>query len=194
MEGVILTVRLDTGAQSVDVETSLDTEVVRLAEQVALAKGWMGEVDGGGADMEVYYHSRTIRLGETLGQIGVTDGAVLTVRLRVVDQRGASLHSVETGKSYLIRGYEAVIGRFGPDVLAADKLGRLLDMSKEPQGATVSRLHARIVLIEGRWHLIPEKTTNPTRVNGKPVDPGVPFVLRHGDAVQLGAVTLQFRT
>ena len=195
MEQVILTVRLGTGMQSIDVEASPDIEVMRLAEQVALAKGWVSEVDPRyPGNLEVYGCGRRIHSGETLRQVGIVDGAVLTVRVRGATARGPLLHSSKTGISYWIKEPEAIIGRFAPGVLAADNLGRLLDMSREPQGTTVSRLHARIVLADGKWHLIPEKTTNPTLVNGKLAKPGIPYTLENGDYVQLGAVSLQFLT
>ncbi len=59
--------------------------------------------------------------------------------------------------------------------------------------ATVSRLHARLTLREGGWVLQNESKTNPTSVNGRPLQgnsEGTP--LRDGDRIEMGEVVLLF--
>jgi PPM family protein phosphatase len=59
---------------------------------------------------------------------------------------------------------------------------------------TVSRRHARLVFRDRRWILQNESTTNPTVVNGRPLD-GDPeeIVLEDGARVEMGEVVFSFR-
>lgn len=56
----------------------------------------------------------------------------------------------------------------------------------------VSRRHAVIRHVEGRWFVVDEGSFNGTLVNGVRLPPKVAIVLRDGDEVGIGAETLVF--
>lgn len=58
---------------------------------------------------------------------------------------------------------------------------------------TVSRLHARLAYLDGRWYLENLSQTNPVVLNGRPVvtDGGTP--LDDGDRIEMGEVAFVFR-
>jgi PPM family protein phosphatase len=62
------------------------------------------------------------------------------------------------------------------------------------ESPTVSRLHARLRFKEGGWALRNESGTNPTVVNGSPMNGSRPFVpLEDGDRIEMGEVVFLFR-
>jgi hypothetical protein len=59
---------------------------------------------------------------------------------------------------------------------------------------TVSRQHARMQFIDGRWKLINLSQTNPVVVNGEPLDSAHgQRLLRDGDEIEMGDVLFRFR-
>ena len=59
--------------------------------------------------------------------------------------------------------------------------------------ATVSRQHARLSFVGGRWHLANLSHTNPVSLNGDPVSlTGRTVALQEGDRLEMGAVTFLF--
>ena len=59
---------------------------------------------------------------------------------------------------------------------------------------TVSRMHAKMTLVDRDWRLTNLSATNPASVNGKPLDPDHgSVVLRDGDRVEMGEVVFRFR-
>jgi CRP-like cAMP-binding protein len=68
-----------------------------------------------------------------------------------------------------------------------------VDLSGMPDSASVSRLHARLVLDEEGFKLIEEVgVKNGTHVNGRRIAPNEPVLLKDGDRIGLGAVVLAF--
>ena len=62
------------------------------------------------------------------------------------------------------------------------------------ESPTVSRLHARLRFQEGGWALRNESGTNPTVVNGSPMNGSHPFLpLEDGDRIEMGEVVFLFR-
>lgn len=59
---------------------------------------------------------------------------------------------------------------------------------------TVSRRHARLEFVDGRWQITNLSKTNPILVNERMVAPdgSVPCVLAEGDRIELGEVVLRF--
>lgn len=59
---------------------------------------------------------------------------------------------------------------------------------------TVSRRHARLEFVEGRWYITNLSRTNPLLVNERVLaaDGSVPCVLAEGDRIELGEVVLRF--
>ncbi len=60
--------------------------------------------------------------------------------------------------------------------------------------ATVSRLHAQMVMRGGAWTLTNLSTTNPVMLNGAVLGDGEAHVLADGDRVEMGEVVFRFRT
>jgi hypothetical protein len=58
---------------------------------------------------------------------------------------------------------------------------------------TVSRQHARLSFLGGRWHLANLSQTNPVSLNGTPIpQTGRALTLQDGDRLEMGAVTFLF--
>ena len=60
--------------------------------------------------------------------------------------------------------------------------------------ATVSRLHARLVLHESTWHLINLSATNPAVYNSGMLELGSEQTLSDGDRIEMGEVVFVFRS
>jgi pSer/pThr/pTyr-binding forkhead associated (FHA) protein len=60
--------------------------------------------------------------------------------------------------------------------------------------ATVSRLHARLSLREGTWHLTNLSATNPAVYNGRTLNTGEEQPLSDGDRIEMGEVLFGFRS
>lgn len=72
------------------------------------------------------------------------------------------------------------------------KLGRSADNEIVVSDMTVSRLHARLDLQNGRWLLIPLSETKKTAIRGKPVNRAKPVALMSGEELELGGVKVTF--
>lgn len=99
----------------------------------------------------------------------------------------------QTGKRQIFpiqSGKVVRVGRASPDQAKPD-----IDLGQVVDGNTVSRRHAEIVQREGTWMLfIQPDTTNRSFLNTQIVDRGSLNPLNSGDEIQLGDVTLVFRT
>jgi hypothetical protein len=67
-------------------------------------------------------------------------------------------------------------------------IGRHLSCTVRLDDAFISTEHAQLTWEQGRWWITDLKSTNGTRVNGKPVT--APTGLRYGDVIELGDVRL----
>jgi hypothetical protein len=82
------------------------------------------------------------------------------------------------------------VGRSAPGIELPD-----VDLARAEEGDTVSRRHAEIMQRDGAWMIfIQPDTTNRSFLNGQLIDRGTLNPLSHGDTLQLGGVTLIFRT
>ena len=72
---------------------------------------------------------------------------------------------------------------------AVTTLGRGTDNDLVLDSTDVSRYHARIEFVGGRWQLLDLGSTNGTKVNGQPVQS---TTLRHGDKIDIGTLQLEF--
>src|ERR1700682_5218122 len=77
---------------------------------------------------------------------------------------------------------------FDPTTLIAEglKIGRASDRDLLLNHPTVSRLHAGIKEIEGRFYLFNLSSSNSTTLNGRVVNVGEPEALASGDEVRIG--------
>jgi pSer/pThr/pTyr-binding forkhead associated (FHA) protein len=60
------------------------------------------------------------------------------------------------------------------------------------ESAAVSREHAAVTFLDGRWYLEDRGSFNGTYLNGTRVVPGTPLPLRHADRISIGTETLLF--
>jgi hypothetical protein len=62
------------------------------------------------------------------------------------------------------------------------------------QSATVSRMHAAMRYVNGRWRIRNLSSTNPVRINGEVADtPHKEYTLHDGDRIEMGEVAFLFR-
>jgi hypothetical protein len=83
---------------------------------------------------------------------------------------------------------EAVIGRSNPDGSQMVEV----DMTAEPERATVSRRHARVTRSGSAFELEDLNSANQTKLNNQPLTPGKRYPLRGGDVVEFGKVRCTF--
>ncbi len=94
-----------------------------------------------------------------------------------------------SGRSVALAAQEILIGRgpaTGPD--AVD-----VDLSNEPERATVSRRHAKIVRGASGFEVEDLNSANQTRLNSEPLTPGRRASLRRGDVLEFGKVRCIFQ-
>ena len=72
------------------------------------------------------------------------------------------------------------------------RIGRATDNELVIAEPTISRLHARLELISGTWHLIPVSEKRKTLVAGRVADPGEKLKLTSGVSIELGGVKFSF--
>lgn len=73
------------------------------------------------------------------------------------------------------------------------RVGRDPDNDLVLSTKSVSREHALLTLVNGRWFVEDRGSVNGTRVNGERIRPGSPLRLRHADRVTIGTLTVVFR-
>jgi pSer/pThr/pTyr-binding forkhead associated (FHA) protein len=78
------------------------------------------------------------------------------------------------------------------NVAGSMSLGRNSSSSIVLHDPSVSGLHASLEQTRGGWQLLDLGSTNGTFVNGQPID-GRGVLLRGGEQINLGAVTLRFQ-
>ena len=80
-----------------------------------------------------------------------------------------------------------LIGTQGTIVLDKDlAIGRDPSSDLMLDEATVSREHALVRLLEGRWYVEDRGSLNGTSLNGVRLTPGNPVAVRHGDRIAFG--------
>ncbi|HEY7122932.1 MAG TPA: FHA domain-containing protein [Ktedonobacterales bacterium] len=97
--------------------------------------------------------------------------------------------TLPSGRNVTLTGQETVIGRgpaSGPD--AVD-----VDLSNEPERASVSRRHAKIVRGASGFEVEDLNSANQTRLNSEPLTPGRRASLRGGDVLEFGKVRCVFQ-
>lgn len=106
----------------------------------------------------------------------------------------AFLESESTADRFPLEAAEIRLGRLKAGSRMRQGESPLLDLQRLPWGKTVSRDHASLTYLRGRWMIRPNPATqNPTLCNGKALAPGTHHPLEDGDRLQLGGVTLLFR-
>lgn len=96
--------------------------------------------------------------------------------------------TLPSGRQVSLLAQEAVVGRSNPDGSQQVEV----DMTAEPERATVSRRHARITRAGADFELEDLNSANQTKLNNQPLAPGRRYPLRNGDVVEFGRVRCTF--
>jgi hypothetical protein len=104
---------------------------------------------------------------------------------KLVIERGKSV-----GKQFMLSADESQLGRWDADGGVFPDV----DLDSDDPEAKVSRRHARITLVEGKYFVEDLGSTNGTFVNrGKRLSPGTRQPLKDGDEIIVGKTFLRFR-
>jgi serine/threonine protein kinase len=104
--------------------------------------------------------------------------------------RQAMLYAA-SGTAFALDRSPIVLGRLHPGSVPYPDV----NLAGEPGGDTVSRRHARLFFQDGRWWIVqPQDVVNWTYVQGRLLHTGEPAPLQDGDRLDVGQVTLIFRT
>lgn len=104
---------------------------------------------------------------------------------KLVMERGKSV-----GKQFMLSAEESQIGRWDADGGVFPDV----DLDSDDPEAKVSRRHARISIVEGKYFVEDLGSTNGTFVNrGKRLSPGTRQPLNDGDEIIVGKTFLRFR-
>jgi hypothetical protein len=189
----LVNLRRQDEAQGRDLELPGELPVGDLAGLVAQALGWPAPAclrvearwDGGCA--------RALGCAETLASAGIWDGSCLVLERAAKEPPSECTESAalwsDSGKMYLLSCPQMILGRGRPS--GPSPGAEFIDLGGESVGDTVSRSHARVRLVEGRWVLstMPE-SRNLTAVNGSPLGAGEDRGLSNGDRITMGGVSL----
>ena len=153
--------------------------------------------------------SQPLEPAQTLEQLGVQTGSVLVFereRMRLSQQivrRGgrffqgitgeqvAVLVEEQTGQEFYIRWQPAIIGRPSTaNPASAEALA--VNLGALPDAKTVSRQHAQITEQKGRYYLEGLAKRNLTWLNEQELAHGEKRMLRAGDRIRVGKITLRF--
>jgi hypothetical protein len=96
--------------------------------------------------------------------------------------------TLPSGRQVSLVAQEAVVGRGNPDGSQQVEV----DMTAEPERATVSRRHARITRTGTEFELEDLNSANQTKLNNQPLVPGRRYPLRNGDVVDFGKARCTF--
>jgi hypothetical protein len=112
-------------------------------------------------------------------------GAKNKAHAKLVIERGKSV-----GKQFMLSAEESQIGRWDADGGVFPDV----DLDSDDPEAKVSRRHARITMVEGKYFVEDLGSTNGTFVNrGKRLSPGTRQPLKDGDEIIVGKTFLRFR-
>jgi len=128
---------------------------------------------------------------QTLAQADIQpqDELTLTYAARddlreMLETARASLRDEKTGKEYMLEWTPAVIGR--PTNSAEHNILLAVNFQHHPNGMSVSRRHAQVLMKDGRYFLESLTPTNPTVLNTKVLAPGQKAEIRHKDTLFFG--------
>jgi hypothetical protein len=147
--------------------------------------------------------NEVIPLEKSLGAAGVVHGDILLLMVKEIppelSQDESKLHFSgpgfihPSGRTFPFRGENILIGREDPaSGIVSKVLGVDLTDLEDPEGPSVSRRHAQVLLRDGDYIIHDLRSTNGTSVNQHLLPPETRIKLQHGDEVQMGDITLYF--
>lgn len=204
MDTVVVTLVSSRFPGSLDLEVPADVQVQQLLPELIRA---LQLPNTEGAGQRIIYRlirqkrHRPLHPSESLQNAGVRTGEVLALESSI-----ASTHQWKAGHSSTTTVLRAPSGmtfpldNYGKQELT---LGRYdartgespdIDLSREPEGSTVSRPHALLRKQGHQWMLIPVSNKNPTAVDGNQIPYQQPCPLQSGNIITLGNVELIFES
>jgi pSer/pThr/pTyr-binding forkhead associated (FHA) protein len=193
---VIVSVKRKDEGRSYDLEVPAEIPMIELSQLVAEALNWPNTSSDETISYFVYASppGRRLRSNECLADAEVWDGAELTFEpsaqaqtLSVKESHGLTLIS-RAGNRYVVNRASCVLGRRTATTAWTD---RLIDLSQENNGKSVSRRHAQLELVDDNWQLsVLHGENNRTIVNGDRLAAGKSHILKPGDELTLGKLDL----
>lgn len=202
MDFVIITLQLPQLQRAMDLELPGEVPLVRLLPVLAQAAGLSGTDN---TRQSLRCQLSVLRQGQphllkeqdSLAHAGVMTGDILVLTGDMTSPRtpppnasavlqcpsGTIIALDNFGKSELSIGrFNASTGEY-PDV----------ELSQEPNGSTVSRMHALLRRSGSAWYIIPLAEKNTTELQRQCLAMQVPYPLQDGDELVLGMLHLIFR-
>lgn len=201
MYRVTVNVRTKSDSRGLDLEVPAEVPSCELVNLLAHALAMTnGSEQQTACELFADPPGRILRSDESLAAAGAWDGAHLVLEQlrrgrRQANESGtpplAILSSV-SGRQYQLHSPSNQLGR---RTTAKGTSPDLIDLGSEPDGKTVSRLHARIEQTSEGWLITPlHSPENKTLINGNEVAPQQTQPLKDGDILQFGGLTLNFRS
>lgn len=205
MQSVIITMHMPDFGEAIDLELPGDVELQRFLP--GLLRGLQLPTTDQTGRRIIYQlirelRRRPLRPAETLLDAGIHTGDFLAL------QSSTKVGNVQRHGSYSSRSSTLLRSSASGMVFALDnygkrelKIGRYdmrtgehpdIDLSREPNGNTISRPHALLRNRGGQWMLIPVSTKNSTAVDGNQIPHHQPYPLQPGNIITLGGVELVF--
>lgn len=201
MDFVIITLQLPQLQRAMDLELPGEIPLVRLLPVLAQVAGLPGTDN---ARQSLRCQLSVLRQGQlhllkeqdSLAHAGVMTGDILVLTGDMTSPRlpppntsavlqcpsGTIIALDNFGKSELSIGrFNASTGEY-PDV----------ELSQEPNGSTVSRMHALLRRLGSAWYIIPLAEKNTTELQRQRLATQVPYPLQDGDELVLGMLHLIF--
>lgn len=129
---------------------------------------------------------------QSLWDVGVTDGMSLTLLYRKPKAPTSAVLVSQVERYPLLASY-IYLGRLSqiPDFAEERPRSAVVDLSHEPDGRTVSRVHAILTQTADGWSIEHfSQASNPTWVNGHELASGEARRLAYGDEIRLGDIDL----
>jgi uncharacterized ubiquitin-like protein YukD len=205
MSFVVVTIRDERG-ESRDLELPADVPVSTLGPAIAQA---VHHPDLSTDDapvkavLKIDGRQEVIPLDKSLESAGVVHGDILLLMVKEIPSELAQDESRlrfsgpgfmhPSGRTYPFRGKNILIGRVDQaSGIVSKVLGVDLTDLEDPEGPSVSRRHAQVLLRDGEYLIQDLRSTNGTIVNKRLLPPETRTALQHGDEIQIGDITLFF--
>ena len=185
---VTVTVRNERFQPDYDIEIPAETSTLELAPCIAEALNWRVDSSGRLLSHSIYAEppGKVLAIANSLADAGVWDGATLTL-----EGFASAYFESANGAIYPLRRSQVFVSRHA-SVDATEIPDSVLDLSAEPNGQTVSRVHAVLVCRKGQWQIYHRSDTNQTFLNNQSLAREDMLALQEGDLIEFGGVVLTF--
>jgi hypothetical protein len=205
MSFVVVTIRDERG-ESRDLELPADVPVSTLGPAIAQAvhhPDLPTDDAPAKAVLKIEGTEEVILLDKSLEAAGVVHGDILLLMVKEIPPElsqdesrlrfGGPGFMHPSGRTYPFSGKNILIGRVDQaSGIVSKVLGVDLTDLEDPEGPSVSRRHAQVLLRDGDYLIQDLRSTNGTSVNKRLLPPETRIALQHGDEIQIGDITLFF--